>query len=59
VRARHAARQAARVQRNAELCGVPLPEWKAMTRAERRQLLRAAKYGRRATAPYPSGGEPR
>jgi hypothetical protein len=47
VRARHAARQAARVQRNAELCGVPLAEWAAMTRTERRQLLRAAKWKER------------
>jgi hypothetical protein len=43
VKPRNLARLADRVAANAELCKVPLSEWVAMTRRERRSRLQAAR----------------
>lgn len=40
---RHASRVAARRQANAEECNVPLTEWLALSRTERKRRLAAAR----------------
>jgi hypothetical protein len=47
VRARNPLRLAARQERNALLCGLPLTEYLALSRCQRKARLRAAKRGAR------------
>lgn len=45
MKPRHAYRLTARVRANAELCGMPVTEWLALTRDERKRRLNAAEKG--------------
>lgn len=50
VRARNRRRLAARIQADAALCRMPLTEWVALTRPERKRRLAAARNATRRTA---------
>lgn len=47
MRPRHQLRKAARERANAALCGLPLTDYLALSRCERKARLRAAKKGAR------------